>query len=165
MNETRIETVNATKTSSLKRISWGAVFAGLVVALVTQLLLSVLGVGIGASTINPVSEDNPVTGIGLGAGIWFFVSTLLALFAGGWVAGRLAGLARKTDSALHGVLTWGSATLVTFFLLTKAAIWTFVIFLFGGVAAAVGGTMGAPREWGTTSRTTRPVGMEVSPQP
>ncbi len=103
-----------------KRISWGAVFAGVVVALVTQLLLSILGIGIGAGTINPLTEQNPVAGIGIGAGIWFVVSTLIALFAGGWVAGRLAGVPRKTDSSLHGVLTWGLTTLVTFYLLTTA---------------------------------------------
>ena len=33
--------------SALKRISWGAVFAGLVVALVVQLALSLLGLGLG----------------------------------------------------------------------------------------------------------------------
>ena len=120
MIEPRYETLEVNKAPVVKRISWGAVVAGVVVALVTQLLLSVLGFGIGVSTIDPVTEQNPVAGIGVGMGIWFVLSTLLSLFAGGWVAGRLAGIPRKTDSALHGVLTWGSATLVTFFLLTTA---------------------------------------------
>jgi len=122
--ERKIMIVQQTETyaenRTAKRISWGAVFAGVVVALVTQLLLSILGIGIGASTIDPVTEQNPAAGIGIGAGIWFVVSTLIALFAGGWVAGRLAGVPRKTDSSLHGVLTWGVTTLVTFYLLTTA---------------------------------------------
>jgi len=157
MIETRIETLDADRPAK-KRISWGAVFAGVVVALVTQLLLSVLGVGIGASTIDPVTEQNPVAGIGVGAGIWFVFSTFLAMFAGGWVAGRLAGVACKTDSALHGVLTWGPATLVTFFLLTTA-----VGALIGGAAASVRGMMNTPREVAIV-RETRPAGLAVSCQ-
>jgi hypothetical protein len=103
-----------------KSISWGAVFAGALLALVVQLMLSVLGIGIGASTINPLTEQNPADGIGTGAAIWFVVSSLIALFAGGWVAGHLAGVSRSSDRALHGILTWGLTTLVTFYLLTTA---------------------------------------------
>ncbi len=120
MIEPTYQTAQPAPATDPKRISWGAVLAGAVVAMVTQLLLNLLGLGIGASTIDPVTEQNPVAGIGVGAGLWFVVSAILALFAGGWVAGRLAGVPRKVDSALHGVLTWGSATLVTFFLLTTA---------------------------------------------
>src|SRR5882757_3149039 len=40
-------------TTMVSRISWGAVLAGVVVALVTQLLLNMLGIGIGAATLNP----------------------------------------------------------------------------------------------------------------
>ncbi len=36
-----------------RRISWGAVFAGVIIVLIVQFLLSLLGVGIGASTIDP----------------------------------------------------------------------------------------------------------------
>ncbi len=46
------------------------------------------------------------------------MSGLIALFAGGWVAGRLAGMPRKTDGVLHGIVTWGLTTLITFYLLT-----------------------------------------------
>ncbi|MGI8467872.1 MAG: hypothetical protein ACR2N3_05415 [Pyrinomonadaceae bacterium] len=103
-----------------RRVSWGAIFAGAVVALVVQLMLSVLGIGIGASTINPLTEQNPAAGLGTGAAIWFVLTSIVALFAGGWVAGRLAGMPRDDDRALHGILTWGLATLLTFYLLTTA---------------------------------------------
>lgn len=103
-----------------KRVSWGAVFAGAVVALVVQLMLSVLGIGIGASTIDPLTEQNPAAGLGTGAGIWFVLTSLVALFVGGWVAGRMANAPLDTDRALHGVLTWGLTTLLTFYLLSTA---------------------------------------------
>ncbi|MDQ3623622.1 MAG: hypothetical protein M3463_14225 [Verrucomicrobiota bacterium] len=103
-----------------RRISWGAIFAGALVAIVAQLLLSLLGLGIGLSTINPTSEADPVSGLGVGAAIWWVISSLISLFLGGWVAGRLAGIPRAADSTLHGVLTWGLVTMLTFYLLTTA---------------------------------------------
>lgn len=114
--------------AAIKRVSWGAIFAGVVITLVLQLALSILGLGIGASTVNPATEQNPAAGVGTGAAIWFAVTILISLFAGGWVAGRLAGIPRTIDSLLHGVLTWGLATLLLFYFLTST------------VGAIIGGT-------------------------
>jgi hypothetical protein len=118
---------------AIKRISWGAVFAGVVVAMVLQLALSLLGFGIGVGTIDPVEERDPMSGLGTGALIWWVVTMLLSLFAGGWVAGRLAGMPTTFDSILHGILTWSLFTLLTFYLLTTAL---------GRVISGVGGIVG-----------------------
>jgi hypothetical protein len=96
-----------------ERISWASIIAGVVIAVVTHLALSLLGLGIGASTIDPLSETNPMSGLGAGAGIWLAGTTLLSLFAGGWVAGKLAGPTRHRDGALHGLVTWGLATILS----------------------------------------------------
>ena len=80
-----------------KRISWGGVFAGALLALVTPLGLSLLGAGIGLSTIDSMQEQNPMSGIGTGAVIRYGISTLVALYVGGVVAGRLAGAPRRAD--------------------------------------------------------------------
>jgi len=125
--------VGAPEPGVQRRISWGAIFAGVVIALVVQLVLGILGIGIGASTIDPLTEGNPVSGVGVGAGIWFAVSLLIALFAGGYVAGRLAGIPHRQDGLLHGLLTWGLTTLLTFYLLT-----TTVGGLIGGTARVLG---------------------------
>ena len=45
--------------AAVRRISWGAALAGVAIALVTQLGLSLLGVGIGVSTIDPLTGDTP----------------------------------------------------------------------------------------------------------
>lgn len=89
----------------MKRISWCAVFAGVLVAIVTQMLLTLLGIGIGLGTIDPVQERNPAAGLGIGSAIWYIISSLLSLFLGGWVAGRLASAPRLFDGVVHGVLT------------------------------------------------------------
>ena len=103
--------------ASLKRVSWSAVFAGVVVALVVQLALTLLGLGIGAATINPLTEDDPTRGLTTGSAIWLAISTIIALFAGGYVSGRLAGVPRREDSLMHGLVMWGATTLVTFWML------------------------------------------------
>lgn len=131
--DVRIDPVGEHLPAAVRRISWGAVFAGVVITLVVQLLLGILGLGIGANSINPLQEQNPAAGLGMGAAIWFLISSVLALFAGGWVAGRLAGMPHRVDSFLHGVLTWGLTTLVTFYLLTTTV---------GGLISGAAGVLG-----------------------
>lgn len=104
----------------LRRVSWGAIFAGLVVALVLEIVLSLLGIAIGASAINPLGEAQPAKGYGIGSVIWLGISSIISIFAGACVAGRLSGGPRKTDGMLHGVATWAVATLFSVFLLTSA---------------------------------------------
>ncbi len=105
----------------VKQISWPAIFAGALVAIGIQLLLALLGIGIGAGSIDPNEEQNPMAGVGTGALIWWIVSFLLALFAGGWVAGRLTGTRNKFNDSVHGVLTWVVFVLLNLWLLTSAA--------------------------------------------
>ncbi len=116
-----------------RRISWGAVFAGALVALVVQLALSLLGLGIGMGTVDPLEEANPLRGLGTGAIVWWAISMLLSLFAGGYVAGRLAGVPRTFDSSMHGVLTWCLFTLLSLYLLTTTI---------GRIMSGVGNVLG-----------------------
>lgn len=115
----------------LRRVSWGAIFAGTIVALAIQLALNVLGLGIGLGIISPT--EGVSEGIGFGAGIWFLLSTLIALYFGGWVAGRMAGFPRKLTGTLHGLVVWALATLFSFYLM-NTAIGT----VLGGISGAIG---------------------------
>jgi len=152
--------------AAVKRISWASVFAGVVIVLVTQLMLSLLGIGIGASTINPTTEQDPASGLGIGAGIWFVISSLIALFAGGWVAGRLAGIPRNTDSMLHGILTWGLATLLIFYFLTSTIGsligGTFRVLGTGLSVAATGAAAAAPAVAGAAKDQLQQSGIDIS---
>jgi hypothetical protein len=121
------------KRGPFKRISWGAVFAGVLIALVVQLLLSLLGLAIGFGSIDPMSESNPFAGLATGALIWWIISMLIALFVGGWAAGRLSGIFTSFDRVLHGILAFSVYSLVTFYLLTTTV---------GGIISGVGGLVG-----------------------
>lgn len=102
---------------AVKRISWGSVFAGTAVTLISQLLFSLLGLAVGMSAVNPAQGDVPVAGLGLGAALWWVFTSLISLFLGGWTAARLAGVPRRFDGCLHGVLTWSISTFLMIFLL------------------------------------------------
>jgi hypothetical protein len=122
-----------------RRISWGAVFAGVVLVLAVQLLLSLLGLGVGLGTVSPTAGDTPrASTLGIGAGVWWAVSYLIALFVGGYVAARLAGRLVGWDGALHGILTWAFALLVSFYLVTTA-----IGSVIGGALSAVSSTLSA----------------------
>jgi hypothetical protein len=107
----------------LRRISWGAIAAGTVTALAIQVLMAMLGTGIGASTVDTLSagETPSAAVLGGGAAIWWVISSLVSLAAGGWVAGRLSGVARSAEGGMHGMLTWAVAVLATVYLVTSAA--------------------------------------------
>ena len=106
-----------------RRISWGAVIGGGLMVLAVQLLLSMLGLGIGLTTIDP-AQGPPGTPqastMSMGAVIWWAVSYLVALVIGAYVAARLAGVFNRGDGMLHGLLTWALALVVSFWLLTSA---------------------------------------------
>jgi hypothetical protein len=126
--------------AAVKRMSWSAVFAGVVVVLIIQLALSLLGMGIGMTTIDPQQQGGTpgATTFGIGAAIWWIVTTLIAVGAGGWVAGRLAGMPRRIDGLLHGLITFGFATLLLFYLVTSTAA-----SLIGGTFSAAGNVLSA----------------------
>lgn len=106
---------------ALKRVSWSAILAGVVVTLSLQLLLSTLGVGIGLGAIEPATGGTPdAASFGMGAGIWWLVSTLVSLAVGGYAAAWLAGITLRFDGMLHGLVTWGVTLLLTFYLLSSA---------------------------------------------
>lgn len=126
---------------ALRRVSWGAVFGGVVLALITQFLLSMLGVGIGVSTINPVSGDTPsIATFSTTAAVWWTVSGVISAFVGGWIAARLSG-ALAASASLHGLVTWATSMLVVFYLLTTAAG-----ALIGGAFGVLGSTLSGAGE-------------------
>ena len=104
-----------------RRISWAAIFGGVILIVIVQLLLSTLGAGIGLGTVNVNAGSTPdASTFGLGAGVWWVISSCLALLAGGYVAAWFAGVEIRFDGILHGLVAWGLATILLLYLLTSA---------------------------------------------
>ena len=127
-------TTEATEQRQRSRVSWGAIFAGAAVALVASVVLNMLGFGIGAVALDP-AEAGQAQAIGIAAGVWTILVSLVALFVGGWIAGRLSGTTRRFEGLLHGVVTWSLVTLAVLWLVTTA-LGTVVGGAFGAIAEA-----------------------------
>lgn len=125
------------------RISWGAVLAGAIVAVATNILLNLLGAALGGGSINAFDiTSNDLANYGTGAAIWEIINLALSMAFGGYVAARLSGTHSHLDGELHGVTMWGLAVLLGSLLVAHA------------LSGLFSGTVGQ----GTSSAITRAVG-------
>ena len=85
------------------RVRWGAVWAGLITALATFLLLTTAAVAIGAVAVDSGADADTASAA---SGIASAIIALLAFLAGGFVAGRTAGVVGRGYGALNGFLVW-----------------------------------------------------------
>ena len=73
------------------QVSWGAISAGTVVALVVQVLLTTLGAGLGIATLDIGTTETPeASTFSVLAGIWYLVTGIVAAYLGGYIAARLS---------------------------------------------------------------------------
>jgi hypothetical protein len=175
LEEQRYQASLETPAISVNRVSWGAILGGTAMGLVAQLVMSILGIAIGLTLAEPVTGEVGLQTIGFAVGIWWIVTALVALFLGGWTAGRLSGMRLRQDAILHGIMAWAVVSLIGFYLMavgadiiiggqflaiteaataTAAAWWVLVALLVGAAAAAAGGALGATKDLPTTATTT-----------
>jgi hypothetical protein len=140
------------------RISWGAILAGGLVAVAVGAMLNVLGLAVGATTIDPAQPgQTPGAGLfGIASGVWLLVAHLIGLAMGGWVAARLSGTADDTDGILHGLSVWAISFLVSAVLLGNVVASTASTAISGASAILGGTTQGAGQAVGQTARAMAP---------
>jgi hypothetical protein len=103
------------------RISWGAIIAGVVVAMILQVAMNMLGLSIGAAALDP-GEPNALTpGFGTATVLWMAASILISLFVGGAVAGYMSGRVGRNEGLWHGLTVWAVTTILALWMLTSAA--------------------------------------------
>ena len=112
--------------SDLSAVAWAAVFAGAAAAASLWMILTILGWGLGLSSIPLWQNADITTGtVGISTIAWLVFSTIVASGMGGYLAGRFRtrwlGVPRDEvwfrDTA-HGFLAWAVSALVTAILLT-----------------------------------------------
>ncbi len=119
-------------------LSWGAIIGGVVAALALQVLLMMLGAGLGFAAYDPITSDNPVSSLGAGAMIIQGISAVVSLWFGGWVAGRFTPIGVRVSAWLHGFLVWSVATVAGLLFVTAGAGWAM-----GGLSKIIGGGLSA----------------------
>jgi len=96
-------------------------------SITTLLILSVLGLAIGASALEPRDAGESM---GTAAAIWGVASAIIAFFLGGWVAAKTAAVAGAGSGLTNG-------------LMVGAAIIALVLWLTGSGVSAIIGTLGS----------------------
>lgn len=143
--------------SAASAVSWGAIIAGAVAASALSLILFVLGIGLGLTSLSPWSQEG-LSGqaLGISAILWITLTSLLASALGGYLTGRLRirWLATHIDEVYfrdtaHGFLAWGLSTLLTAILFTS----TTAALITGGVKAGAA-VAGGVAETATAAATT-----------
>jgi hypothetical protein len=133
------------RTVIISNFSWGAAFAGALVATAVSLLLITLGSGVGLTLVSPYDTGGPSAGtVAIAGVIWLIFAQGLGFAIGGYVAGRLR-VAEPTISEVetnfrdgaHGLVAWAIGVLLT------VAFATFVGMFAAGTAAQVGATLSA----------------------
>jgi hypothetical protein len=143
------------------QVRWGPIIAGLVLALSTQLVLSALGVAIGAGSIGESGAPRTdAAGVGTNIGIWSIISLLISLFVGGWAAARTAGRMSRNTALLNGAILWASTLALSAWLLSSG-----VSGAFGVAASNAGSVISQVRQTTTTNPTGTTAGQVPVPTP
>jgi hypothetical protein len=99
-------------------LRWSAIFGGGVLALGVWILLHALGMAAGLTAVDP-RDTGSLRGAGIMTGVWSVIAPLIALFCGGWVAARTAGVVSRGTGAIHGAVVWGLATIAGVFMVAS----------------------------------------------
>jgi hypothetical protein len=95
------------------QVRWGPILAGLATTLGTMVILTVLGIALGASVLD---RNSPGEDIGTAAAIWGAASAAVAFFLGGVVAGKTAAVAGPGTGMLNGLMVGFAAIALTLLL-------------------------------------------------
>lgn len=110
------------------RLHWGGILAGVIVGLVTQIVLSVLGIAVGLVALD---VNNPNLGsFATGTLIWMGIALAISSFVGGLTAARGVGFLTSAQGRFNGLL-------VGMLILMVLTIWTLNL-AFRGLSAAMG---------------------------
>lgn len=144
------------------RVRWGPIFAGLVVALSTQLILSSLGTAIGLSGLSGSGSPRSDAGdVGSAIGFWSIISLFISLFIGGWITTRTCGPLNRGTALLNGAVLWATTLTIGTWLLASGITGAF------GVVASNAGELinqGAniPNDPNITAQQTRDIAGNVA---
>lgn len=106
--------------NTIDRISWGGVWAGVMIALGMEALFALFGFFIGFGMYSSETA-NPWAGISAWTTVWYLVTAGWSMFFGAWCAARLSGNPVREAGVLQGITTWGLATIATMAIIVVGA--------------------------------------------
>ncbi len=108
VNETTVRNVSQVLNVPTDAVRWGPIWAGLLTTITALLLLGLLGIAVGLTTVNAgtASQGNIADDTGRNAAIWAGLSAIVAFLLGGYVAGRTAAVHERGAAAFNGALVF-----------------------------------------------------------
>ncbi len=115
------------------RVRWGGVMSGFVVALGALMLLTALGLAIGFTALDDprVVTRQDASDLGIGAGVWAFLTLLVTFFLAGMVSTQVTDRPDRGGALLHGALVWVLCSVFLFWM------------IFSGISLGLSGLFGA----------------------
>ena len=92
-------------------VHWGPIWAGLLLALGVQVVLGAVSLAVALSIFSPTEADYAQK-VANFASILSVISGLIALFLGGFVAGRMASVLGLRNGIVQGSVVWALALLI-----------------------------------------------------
>jgi hypothetical protein len=122
-------------------VNWTAVWVGALSTFSLVLVLGLIGVALGIHQFGPEHRWADLHKVGIAVTVFGILAAFLSAVAGGWIAGKIAGILHSEPAMIHGAISW----IVTVPLLLAASAL--------GAAGAFGGWYaGISRDYGSADR-------------
>jgi hypothetical protein len=102
----------ARKTTAAVAWTWSAIFTGVIASLVVQILLTMLGLGVGLLSISAATASSAPFGVSWAAFLWWVASGVFASFVGGVFAAMHSPSQSENMRIGHAVASWAVATVL-----------------------------------------------------
>ncbi len=87
-------------------VYWSAIWVGVLAAVAVALLFGLAAIAVGAHEMGPGRGIVKWSEFGMGALFFGVVGSFAAFVAGGWIAGRIAGVEHAETAMLQGAIVW-----------------------------------------------------------
>jgi hypothetical protein len=103
------------------RVRWAGVMSGFFVAIGILMIMGALGLAIGVTALGDprAATGETASGLGMGAGVWAFITMLGALFLGGMVSTKVTDRPDRPGAMIHGALVWVLFSLFTVWMIAS----------------------------------------------
>ena len=92
------------------RLDWSALFGGTLIGWGVMLVLALVAMAVGLAVIDPFVARPAASNAG--AAIWGGISAIIASFIGAFAIIRLSGDRRRSESLMHGTVSWSMSMLL-----------------------------------------------------
>ena len=98
--------------------SWAAVLAGVTTTIAVQIGLTELCLALGLALFEPTDPGSVTAAIAIGTVAALLACTLISVFIGSWITGRMKHHHSWGEAAIHGMLVWAVAGIAALLLAT-----------------------------------------------